>query len=761
MKIKNNNFKKFTLLVLLLFSISIANGNAYLDFYQQRADKIASLVQNPPKKISSRIDPRFSVPALISGAYSCYLVGQKQNNAELKKLGLELYDQFLAKAPELRRDFHYSRIFGLMTLALEKNGDLTSERRAQAEALAKPFIKWYMERFTNKNYFNTTQYQNNISMAETAAVYALSKALSLDIEAQKQTNLISDRVLNLGDLDEDATNYSGLGMVHFVELLNAQGRLGELKKSANFQRFFARWRDTYSPAKMWPEFGDSYFKHQATAMDYVYLMELAARIYRDDSYKAAADSMYNSKFIDDDSAGRGYLLLELNDYIPSNSKSQLPISQITMRVDGEKLQDTFDKLIMKSTLDNGGSMAVLDLYSAGSHAHEFRRGAITYYEVDGVPLFHNLGRHGTRSANQGNVFLLGNSFEQFPYIPKPNVWQTMSIPVNRLRPTKYPNRWGMYKELQMRNFAQPLVKSITFDNLRLTGPKGTLLLDGMENDSTLKAQFPKMTVESVTDCTEGDFAQKINWGVIPNAVVVGWKTPGENRELNSDDYNMIKFDYKYEGPTPYFNLRGWCVKWIDFTNIASSCVVENAQVKQTGKNSFALVDFNDYMEKGNKLKREMALLDNGILIVVDSFTPSPDITMDTAGQLWQLYSLDESGADYFAAKSDGVYPNSEERRMLVKYWKYDGVEVQVEETNSSLLYSPKPDGTKYKSFFTTYSKIKLNGTTPVTMAQVIYPMTSKDVAKNVAAEINFQKLSDKLIVTIGDKKVEFNYNLPR
>ena len=49
-------------------------------------------------------------------------------------------------------------------------------------------------------------------------------------------------------------------------------------------------------------------------------------------------------------------------------------------------------------------MVFMDLYARGSHAHIEKGPSIAYYEAGQVPLFHNMGRHGTRSPITGNLF---------------------------------------------------------------------------------------------------------------------------------------------------------------------------------------------------------------------------------------------------------------------------------------------------------------------------------------------------------------------
>ena len=77
-----------------------------------------------------------------------------------------------------------------------------------------------------------------------------------------------------------------------------------------------------------------------------------------------------------------------------------------------------DKLILRTGSEPGSAMVMLDLYAAGSHSQPSKGPSIAYYEVDGVPLFHNLGRHRTRSAITGNSFWALEAGRAFPGVWK-------------------------------------------------------------------------------------------------------------------------------------------------------------------------------------------------------------------------------------------------------------------------------------------------------------------------------------------------------
>ena len=118
-------------------------------------------------------------------------------------------------------------------------------------------------------------------------------------------------------------------------------------------------------------------------------------------------------------------------------------------------QPLVDKLILRTGLEPGAAMVMMDLYASGSHAHLEKGPSIAYFEADGVPLFHNMGRHGTASAITGNILwaMPGNSIRHAPravphrcaeYFPgcwnRADEWFTMAIPTEYLARRRRPLR---------------------------------------------------------------------------------------------------------------------------------------------------------------------------------------------------------------------------------------------------------------------------------------------------------------------------------
>lgn len=323
----------------------------------------------------------------------------------------------------------------------------------------------------------------------------------------------ADRILANGDLNENATNYAPLGTAFFLELLALEGRTQELRKNAGFRNQFSRWRDFAGPAVIFPEIGDAISSTTAAA-GVVMVREAGARLFDDPSFAAEAGGFMqrdNGK-PDDDLIFRALPLMELDTYHSAAKPAAPALSQVQYRAKygGNGRPTVPDKLILRTGSQPGDAMIMLDLYARGSHAHEFHRPSIAYFEAGGAALFHNLGRRGTTSGNHANVVWLEEAFDRFPGHPKPGVWNTMTIPVNRLQPAERAGEYRLTNRLDFRTFRQPTLKSITFDNLRLEGTGGTLLIDGFESPglwTRYTRNLPKISIETVDDRTEGVLAR--------------------------------------------------------------------------------------------------------------------------------------------------------------------------------------------------------------------------------------------------------------
>ena len=703
-------------------------------------------------------DPRFSDCSMINLGYLCYLYGKSTRKAEYVRLGVEMYDRYLGMKPKTGAgsDFHATRPFALFAHRLNQDGELKGSRRAASLILAKSYLTMYWGNYGSGKAFLSEMWDHNINMAGFVAADALAITFPdvPDIHIPGIRAICKEavgRILVKGDLNENASNYSPLGASYALDLITLEDRIDGVGQSKNFYNFFTRWRDTCSPMMFLPEFGDSYFTHELFPLDLICVMEQAARCYQDFSFTAEAHrlmGLYGTRgVVTDEYLFRALPLMELTEMSPLHDRAGMRnVSAVQYRtLDGQQKPETLDKLILRTGDKPGDAMIYVDLYSRGSHAHEFRRSAVLYYEAGGIPLYRNLGRHSVRSGNNGNVFWVGE-FASFPGHPKSNVWNTMTIPVDRLTPTNRPGEYVFASgRLDFRTFPQTDLKSVTFDNLRLEGNAGVKLIEGFESTDVfplaLRTRY-KMMFEVGSGATEGLRSQQVNW--LPNMGGLGLELPKAwvGTSVQTADYDLIKFDYKYDGALPYFHFRGWCARQLDMGDAVLSCEVRQAQVKQYGADAWGRMDCTDYQSPGSTLSRRLLLTKEGLLVIVDYFTPGPRSVGQAAGQLWQLYTLAERGTDYFAGKSDGEIPQADgvkrpERRMLVKFSASSAATCDVEAFKPGYLAAGRFEGGKnirYTDFYTAYSKLKI-GHRPVTMVQVVVPLLKNQEAKAVASEI--------------------------
>ena len=167
-------------------------------------------------------------------------------------------------------------------------------------------------------------------------------------------------------------------------------------------------------------------------------------------------------------------------------------------------------------------MILMDLYASGSHAHPNKGPSIAYYEADQVPLFHNMGRHHTRSAIDGNLlWAMAPDAGKFPGCwNRDNQWFTMCIPVSQF--THEGNNYAIGQKLDLRNFQEMSrdCRTLWFDNLRLQGPAGTRLVDSFDSTHGWNASLQRQTTaqDDAIDRTQGSTSQKIAWAALPSGV---------------------------------------------------------------------------------------------------------------------------------------------------------------------------------------------------------------------------------------------------
>ena len=670
---------------------------------------------------------------------------------------------FASALPEVAgkpSDFHTLRAIALAVQPLRQWGLI---KPADVELLKVIAARTWKEFLVNPDGSAAGDVDHNIHLAEALSCAALANFFKDDKTmdgAPIRTRLENywSKIKATGDLNEDASNYTGLGIVHCIELAQALGHEADIH-TPSFRRMFERQRDLISTTGVLPEFGDGFFHLERDAFDFLYLCEYTAKVFDDPTYLTVARRLYDPVSFakaptDEWCRATGLIGLELSKRDPA----PLPAaSVVNYRATREAPQPVVDKLILRTSSEVGSAMVMLDLYASGSHAHPFKGPQVAYYEVDGVPLFHNLGRHRTRSAIVGNSFWAMDAGLAFPGVWKPNEWFTMSIPTEML--LRSPDgALTLGDRLTLRNFENRKSRTLWFDNLRLEGSKGTRLLDGFENEKTWHKNVTTakgIKVETSAEHTQGAASQSLNWGVLKAGAYARMLADEHNFTIQPGDYDTLRLDVKYEGIRPYLHLRDLCQQ-IDLGDQALLYTVGSARAEQHGHDAFGEVVFSRYGAADERLTRRLVLTAEGVLIIRDRWTAGKSQPKWTAGQLWQLYAMKEQGKDWFCSEDDGAFNVPDDhgntkpvtRQMLVKFATDASTETFVEQIDQSYS-APNPKKRPQEKFFTTGSKRVVAAGAESAFTLVIVPHEPGQDAKSIADGIAFKDQADGVEVTIG------------
>jgi hypothetical protein len=682
-------------------------------------------------------------------------------SAGLRDQAAKLLEQALTDPAFDLADFHTLRVFGEHVWRMKQAGLLTPQLRQWiADAVRKHFAS---PAFQNGLRGPLDPTGNNITQARLYGYAGLLKYFEGEELPQRAalTQLLQahcDFLFKIGDLDEDASNYDSLGLAHFVDIVRLLGRERELKASAGFRRLFERMRDIVSPTGLIPEYGDAYFTYSGCPLDRVYLLEYAARLYVDPTFLYAARKLYqrpNLGLPEADIWARALPLINLERLPAEPVPPAGPPSRVTYRRHYQRVEDDVDKLILRTGLEPGSAMIMLDVYAQGSHSHPEKGPSIAYYEADGVPLFHNLGRHGTRSSVAGNLLFALPAAEPFPgCFNRPDVWNTMSIPVAYLSesPTllkaEQQEAWNkahaaaqmkqhyLAGSFSLRNFPEYNhdCEHLFFDNLRLSGPGGERLIDGFEvtagagNVGWSKVAIQDGRATQSPDHTEGQFSQRLDWRRIKGGPTRVFPVQPASPEEPVDEsrYTHLKLDLKFTGKRPYMHIRGLGTQ-VDLGDQLLLAQPRAARVEQRRRDAFGEIQYAAYIERDCRLTRRFVLTDEGYLVIQDELVPGKNMDGWNAGQLWQLYELQDRGANWYCSASDGEFPQGVgpqgakvARRMLVRYAENGASKTGVE-TIEKKYHCPAPNGRVAKQFFTTFSYRPVIAQQKITFAMIVVP----------------------------------------
>ena len=685
-------------------------------------------------------------------------LAQQTGRPEYQDKAVTLFESALPEVAAVPSDFHSQRGIALVILPMRQLGLVKPEH---VQALRPLALRTWKEFLAARDGTPEGDADNNIRLAQAlgcaAFVSFFKDDRTLDVSPiRKRLEQYWAKIKATGDLDEDASNYTGLGMIHCIELARTLGHEQDLS-APGFRRMFERMRDLISTTGLAPEFGDGFFTPEPASFDFLYLCEYAAKLYNDPTFLTVARRLYDPAsfaMMKPDGWGRAISLLDLD--VSTAAPAPLPAaSLVNYRVNRESPRPVVDKLILRTGNEPGDAMVFMDLYSAGSHAHRFLGPSIGYYEVDGVPLFHNLGRRRTSSAITGNSFWALPESQSFPGVWKPDEWFTMTIPAEMM----LRDETGALKtgdRVFFRNFENRGTLRLWFDNLRLEGRAGVRLLDGFESEKGWDSKLIKdaaVKLETSPEHTQGNASQSLNWGALKTSCTRKLADAGA-LTFQADTYDSIKLDVKYTGIRPYFHLRELCQQ-MDIGDHALINTVASARAEQRGCDAFGEVLFSRYIASDAQLTRRMVLTAEGSLVIHDRWSPGKSQAKWNAGQLWQFYALKEKGPDWVCGDDDGVFTvpdghggsKSVARRMVVKFAGGPDAGVFSEEILQACL-APNFKNRPQDRFFTTGSRRAVAAEGEASFTLVVVPHDPVRDAKSVAEAISLHERPDGADVVI-------------
>jgi hypothetical protein len=654
----------------------------------------------------------------------------RTGDSTFKDQAVKLFDAGLSAPDFSLKDFHVLHHFGEMVFLLKRENLLTPLQRQKLNAVAAAELKNLLKSSDDGDYnirigqftgcARLLRYLDGESFAERAAV-------------QARIDSYWEKIKQVGDLDEDASNYDSLGIAFLLDLARLLDREQDLRGSAYFRRMFDRQRDIVSPSGLIPEYGDSYFHYDACPMDRIYVLESAARIYNDPTFLYGARKIYQrpqAALPQADYWIRSLQLINMELMAEVPRAPQGPASQVSYRARRGEGAALVDKVILRTGMEPGSAMAMFDLYASGSHSHPEKGPSIAYFEADSVPLFHNLGRHGTRSAITGNILWMLPGNEAFPGDwTTSNNWITMTIPVDHL--TQQDGKCVVAPSLSLRNFQERsrACQYLFFDNLRLEGAAGIRLVDGFEDTTGWDPRLVKITSPiNSTDKTQGNFSQRLEWKDVPSAEYRRKFSVEPIPPFTPDQYECLKLDLKYVGASkPYMHIRG-LGEQMDLGDHMLPSQLAQATVEQRGRDAYARIEYKSYIRSDTRLVRQIVLTAEGCLVVRDVVTPGPSADGYNAGQLWQLYDLKDKGENWFCADDDGEYPSGAPdaaakrhvRRMLVRFAPAPNASAGVHEIKQPYSCA-NPRQRPAERFFTTFTQHRLAAGRKESFAFVVLP----------------------------------------
>ncbi|MGN6724877.1 MAG: hypothetical protein ACTHLZ_03085 [Tepidisphaeraceae bacterium] len=656
--------------IALLGSLAFGQGPAtlpkpdylkYLENYYQLYAETSPLSALKNPKAEAATSPTM-------GLYSLRL-WQATKQANFLERGQIIFGNIVSADREF--DLFDSAPVALSAGILQSAGKLSAEQ-----------LNWVRQRFLNLQQKGYEFRFGNRELARlwgpAVAAFQLFPRDSAFAPTRDQFNAGWARLFAAGDLDENAGNYSSLGLVEFVGITQAMGREGDLAKSERWHQTLGRYRDTVSPGGQMPEWNDDYFQSGGWPA-FLYLFEYAAHLYHDPTFETAARKIYcrqstalatmkhGSQHTDLHNLGAVLHATELLELSPLNETAPEPmVSGVTSRRD-EIGRQVPDKLILRPSNAPGSPMVWMDVYAEGDHSHTSKKGSIGYYEIDQVPVYRGgYGRQeGNLTGDGGNSFYLQPDAETFPIDTwKPNVWKTVRLKTDTMpipgEPADLSKRVVTMlqgqgpstdvtdlsgKPTQAERIKQlPPDSALCIANLRLEGPAGTKVVDDFSTGPAPKG--------GALAIVEGKPCVK----VVPESK--RFNTRLYNTIFDPSQYKVLAYDILQTGDLLSVNFRMPASKngihtygaWNRVAPGPFYADLASATTEQSGADSLGTVTFDGYGTWDSKFVRRFVLTQEGVLVIRDTLVPGKTAAGWSAGSVWQLPEIARRGPNWFAGK---------------------------------------------------------------------------------------------------------------
>ena len=589
-------------------------------------------------------------------------------------------------------------------------------------------------RFARDAYFPLEKGAFNQGFARAAGLALAAKTLPDLPEAagwRRAATEIWDDWYRQRDTTENAACYNGISLTFLFLLGDALDRAERFQDPA-VRRMFERFRDQVSPLGVVPEYGDSGDAQWAMFHcwgNWVAAFERAGRTYQDPTYRWAAVRMFQAAChrtgaLPDtpriDAMNTAFALC-LADQWRDRRLAPQPTQAASMvayrREPGN--QHAADKLLLAASRQPGAPFVMAELFARSYHSHEDQLGAVLYYEVGDIPLLHGLGYHN-RSADEANLVLMCPADEPFPHksvAVAPGMWHEASLPAKRLPLLERDGAGRDLRHFDKLTFrvAEDGPVDLFLANLRLSGPKGELVLDDFRKQRVWHGGRQAAAPGQST----GQKALRVS---VARGTSFVWRD-GFDTTFSTADYDRFKFSWLMQGVE-----QGWSKSLIFRVDGSPSdfhvplrpqtAEVSQARVDVRGADQFGEFEAVGWFTDDSRLRRRMVLLGEGPLVVCDELLPGRQADGWVAGPLWHLFDRPQANGNWFDTAGG--------RNLLVWLGPAPGRSLGVQ--TAELWSGMRP--------FTVFAKETLKAGRPARFVSVLVPYEATVQAAHLAGAIH-------------------------